>query len=147
MKRQVSRLPLLGFASICEERQKIIVSRDTGQKREHRAINVSLSRVTHYQIDGVVITTGNKCDFLLINEESLKAYLIELKGSDLSKAVKQLESTEHALKEELSYYKLLFRIVVSKARTHAIEGVTFKAFKEKKKDALKYSTNKIEENI
>lgn len=146
-KRQVNNLPLAGFQSQCEERQTIIVSRDKGERREHRAINANRNRVNRYRIDGIVITSGSACDFLLINEDVLSAYFIELKGSDLSQAARQLESSEAALKDELSAYKLNFRIVASKARTHAIEGVTFRRFKESKKTSLKYSTNRIEEDI
>jgi hypothetical protein len=58
-----------------------------------------------------------------------------------------VENTEQTLKDELMTYQIKYRIVVSKARTHAIEGVTFKHFREKKKNALKYGTNKIEEDI
>jgi hypothetical protein len=70
-----------------------------------------------------------------------------LKGRDLAHAAIQLESTEDTLKKELKDYELRFRIVASKARTHAIEGVTFKKFKEKKKSALRYQTGQIVETI
>ena len=140
-------MPLRGFTSICATRPKIIVSRDPGSQRKHIANNVNLNYVTHYRIDGVVITSGNRCDFLLMNEDTHTAYLIEIKGSDLSKAAIQLESTEAALRDELIQYNLRFRIVASKARTHAIEGVSFKRFRARKSSSLIYSTNLIEESI
>ena len=140
-------MPLSGFASICEEHQKTIVSRDLGQPTKHIANNVKQCHVTHYRIDGIVITDRAACDFLLINEDTYTAYLIELKGRDLVRSVEQLESTEATLKDKLRAYSLEFRIVASKARTHAIESVTFKRFKEKKKQSLIYKTNQIEEKI
>ena len=137
----------LNFTSDCEERQKIIVSKDAGHQRKHIANNADLNRVSHYKIDGVVITEGPRCDFLLINEDKLSAYLIEIKGSDINKAVEQLAKTEEVLKDPLSAYKLNFRIIASKIRTHAIESVTFKRFKEKKKDAFKWKIEQMEEDI
>ena len=140
-------MPLNGFDSICKERQGIIVSKDSGNRVKHIANNVNLNRVTHYRIDGFVITEGNRCDYLLINEDSKVAYLIELKGSDLQKAAIQLESTEKTLQRELHQYELKYRIVASRAKTHAIESVTFRRFKARKGLALVYSTNQIEETI
>lgn len=140
-------MPLQGYTSICDHTQPIIVSKDVGQPRKHIAHNTNSNYVTHYRIDGVVITQGNKCDFMLINEDKYIAYLIELKGSDLSKAAIQLECTEQALKVDLHNYSIRYRIVASKAKTQAIESTSFRKFREKKKHALVYSTGLIEENI
>lgn len=76
-------MPLNGFISLCGKNAKQIVSRDKGNPQYHKANNVSNSEVTHYQIDGEVIKTGDRCDYLLMNETSKTAFLIELKGSDL----------------------------------------------------------------
>jgi uncharacterized protein YxeA len=145
----VNKLPLDGFRSICEERQKIIVSRDRGQSREHRANNKDDSHVTHYRIDGVVITgEQNKCDFLLINEDKKMAYLIELKGSDIKKAIDQLQQTEMTLKTQLSNYALKFRIIASKCRTHDIRSSKYQRFKIQKGGALIATSNSpFEEDI
>lgn len=83
-------MPLNGFISLCGKNAEQIVSRDKGNPQYHKANNVSNSEVTHYQIDGEVIKTGDRCDYLLMNETSKTAYLIELKGSDLVKAASQL---------------------------------------------------------
>lgn len=106
-------MPLNGFISLCGKNAKQIVSRDKGNPQYHKANNVSNSEVTHYQIDGKVIKTGDRCDYLLMNETSKTAYLIELKGSDLVKAASQLEATENALRSQLVEYQLQYRIVVS----------------------------------
>ena len=84
-------MPLNGYKSLCQEQQAIIVSSEQG--RQHRAINSDRCFVTHYQIDGAVIRTGLRCDYLLINEDKSDAYLIELKGTDIVHAVDQLEAT------------------------------------------------------
>ena len=58
-------MPLNGFTSLCSKNAKQIVSRDKGNPQYHKANNVSNSEVTHYQIDGKVIKTGDRCDYLL----------------------------------------------------------------------------------
>lgn len=142
-------MPLHGYISECEERQKIIVSKDKGEPRKHIANNINSNKVTHYKIDGVVIT-GNetKCDFLLINEDRGIVYLIELKGSTIERAIEQLKNTENLLRSQLSvYHKIMYRIVCSKARTHDINGTAFKKFKEKNYNSFKCKENTLEENI
>lgn len=63
-------MPLEEFDSICEKNAKIIVSQDKGAcSPKHIANNKSKNSVTHYRIDGVVITQGKRCDFLLMNED------------------------------------------------------------------------------
>lgn len=109
-------MPLNGFTSLCSKNAKQIVSRDKGNPQYHKANNVSNSEVTHYQIDGKVIKTGDRCDYLLMNETSKTAYLIELKGSDLVKAASQLEATENALRSQLVEYQLQYRIVANKCK-------------------------------
>ena len=62
-------MPIAGYMSLCKERAPIISSRDKGGSQTHIAYNRGSSFVTHYQVDGVIIKSGNKCDFLLINED------------------------------------------------------------------------------
>lgn len=97
-------MPLNGYKSLCQEQQAIIVSSEQG--RQHRAINSDRCFVNHYQIDGAVIRTGLRCDYLLINEDKSDAYLIELKGTDIVHAVDQLEATAQTLKQALQNYHI-----------------------------------------
>lgn len=122
-------MPLTGYPSLCGERQPIIVSRDRGQSREHRAQNPGGRRVSHYQIDGVVIRdSALHCDFLLMNDEKADAYLIELKGSDIEHALEQLEATARRLQSELRGYTVKYRLVHSRAKTQAIHSNAIKKF-------------------
>ena len=142
-------MPLKGHQSICEPRQKIIVSKDKRESRRHIANNVNNNLVSHYQIDGVVIISEKKCDFLLINEESMIAYLIELKGKNISDAIDQLENTERVLKSELSIYKLKYRIITNGTSTHNLTSLKYKKFIEKRpgRDTVKPKTWIFEEDI
>ena len=140
-------MPLKGFTSLCDERASQIVSRDKKNPQYHRAINAEKAYVTHYQIDGKVITNGSRCDFLLINENKQMAYLIELKGSDLVKAAEQLEATEIVLKKELKNYKLNYRIIANKCRTHEINSSAYRKYQIKWEKNLIQSSGHYEEKI
>lgn len=141
-------MPIVGYASLCKERAPIISSRDKGESQTHIAYNKDSSLVTHYRVDGVIIKEGNKCDFLLLNEDKKTAYLIELKGSDLSWAAKQLQATEQTLSAQLAPYQpLQYRIVANKCRTSEIETAEFKKYRMRWKKRLVYKSTKYEENI
>ena len=71
----------------CEERQK-----------KYTFENTLKNHIISYKMDGGIIKTDsrvpegtNKCDYLyVVNSEGLIAILIELKGEDVSKALKQI---------------------------------------------------------
>ncbi len=140
-------MPLQNFQSLCNKHASQIVSRDKKNPQYHKAVNREKDYVTHYRIDGVVIKSGDKCDFLLINEEKKVAYLIELKGSDLAEAAEQLEATEKVLKQELSAYNLQYRIVANKCKTQEIYSTKYKKYRMRWKGQLVQKTGYIEENI
>lgn len=140
-------MPLTGFESLCGTNDKQIVSRDKGNPQYHKAINTVKAYVTHYQIDGVVIKSGDRCDYLLMNEDKKIAYLIELKGSDLVKAAKQLESTENALRQALVGYSMRYRIVANKCKTQEIKSSAYRKYQIRWKDRLLQKTGFIEEII
>lgn len=123
------------------------MSRDKRNRQYHKAVNAEKAHVTHYQIDGEVIKNGSRCDFLLMNEDKLTAYLIELKGSDLVKAAEQLEATEIVLKKELTNYSLKYRIIANKCRTHEINSSAYRKYQIKWKKNLIQSSGHYEEKI
>lgn len=139
---------LNNFHSICEEKQKIIVSKDSGTARIHRAVNIDGDYVRHYKIDGNVISdkTVKKCDFLLLNDSKKDAYLIEVKGTDILTSIKQLESTELILRSDLREYEKKFRIVY-RANTHAITSTEYKKFVIRHNGNVVARTDRMEEYI
>ena len=139
-------MPLDGFPSLCEERAKTILSQDRRNPQKHIGQNKDYCAVSHYQIDGVVLKEGKRCDFLLMNDEKRTAYLIELKGSDLCRAAQQLEATAAALSQPLSGYTLYYRIIANKCKTQEIESTAFLKYRMKWK-RLKYGSKTIEEEI
>ena len=134
--------------SLCEKNQAIVVSRDKGNSREHRAINPQKSfDLRKYQLDGDLIKQTKCCDFLLINDTRKKAYLIELKGGNVDEAVEQLEAGENKCKGELKGYTFFYRIVCSRAKTHKIQNTKFRKFKEKCRTRLLMKENILLENL
>ena len=140
-------MALKGLESLCSPRASQIISRDKGNPQYHKGNNPSGAYVTHYKIDGTVIKEGNRCDYLLINEEKRMSYLIELKGSDLVKAVQQLETTERNLKQEISAYNLQYRIVAHKCKMQEIRSSAYRKYQLRWKGKLVQKTGFIEENI
>lgn len=142
-------MPLVGHTSLCTEHAKIIKSKDGGNPQTHIANNIQEDYVTHYKIDGEVITSSDtRCDFLLINEDKKTAYFIELKGSDLCKAAEQIEATEIALAAQLSMYpSRRYRIVSNRVNTHDIHSSKYKRFQKKWGKNLQQKVKLLEENI
>lgn len=140
-------MPLMGFESICSKNAAQIVSKDRGNPQYHKGYNSRGMYVTHYKIDGNVIKSGNRCDYLLINEDTRTAYLIELKGSDLVKAAEQLETTENALKQQLSDYRMQYRIIANKCKTQEIHSSAYRKYQIRWRGRLKQGTGAIEEFI
>lgn len=143
-----SNMLLTPEISLCEKNQAIVVSRDKGAQREHRANNPQRKfDLRHYKLDGVLIKRKTCCDFLLINDSRKKAYFIELKGGNIDEAVNQLEAGERECKAELEGYSFFYRIVCSKAKTHKIQNTRFRKFREKCGTRLKMKENRFDETL
>lgn len=135
------------YKSRCTKKQTVIVSKDKGASSEHRAHNRSSSDVRHYRLDGDIVKNQSCCDFLLLNDTKKDAYLIELKGRDITKGVKQLEAGYSLFSRALINYTIYYRLIYTKARTHSVEGNDFRKFKNKHRDHFRYKENIIEEDI
>ena len=134
--------------SLCEIRQKIILSKDKGSPRKHCAQNPAQKFcVRQYKLDGDLVRQQTCCDFLLTNDTLKKAYFIELKGGNVDRAVPQLEAGFRLFQAELSGYEFLFRIVSSKVRTHDIQNNKFRKFKDKWGSRLICKTDYLEETL
>ena len=140
------KMLLLPEKSLCEKNQAIVVSKDSGARVEHRALNPKRRfELRHYKLDGELIQQTTCCDFLLINDSRKKAYFIELKGSNIDEAVKQLEAGERICRVELKGYAFLYRIVCSNAKTHKIRNLKYRKFKEKCGSRLEMKERRLEE--
>jgi hypothetical protein len=103
-------MPLTRLESKCGERQKIIVCKENNM--ECRLENIDEQLVRQYKLD----TLGNdskQCDWLVLNDEKLGAYFIELKNSDIKKAIEQIYACKEYLKATLDTYAIRMLIIAS----------------------------------
>lgn len=80
----------------------------------HVGENKDHDMVRHFQIDGGVLPKGKdpeRCDYLLLNDSNQRAYFIELKGSDLTKAISQIEASVAMIAASLPDYSIYKRII------------------------------------
>lgn len=113
---------------------RTIVCKEKG--RSFSLINNSNYFIHKIRVDGALIKTGSKCDFAIDaskNEKSEKIFLIELKGSDLSHACKQIHETYNYFKENYHSNNYLFRIIVSKIKTPELNSLEYKKLKRLEK--------------
>lgn len=132
--------------SKCTLHQKVVVCEECHKK--YIANNIERDEVYKYKIDGDVLspsTSQPRCDFLVENATKGNAYLIELKGTDITHAVEQIEATICLFSAQLGDYTILPRIVYRR-NTHGIRSSKVNAFK-RKYPKTKIQTNVIEENI
>lgn len=94
-----------------EGRHPVFTSPENGCK--HIGKNVNKQYIRHFKVDGEVFNGPGeeRCDYLLLNDEAATSYYIELKGSDLPKAIRQIENTIKLLSPSLPGYAVLRRIV------------------------------------
>ena len=76
-----------------------------------------------------------RCDYLLLNDEAKRAYYIELKGSDLEKAIQQIEATVQMFQTSLSGYTTYRRIIYFSGTTD-IRGSAVQRWKAKHHTAV-----------
>jgi hypothetical protein len=83
--------------------------------KTYRIINQSGSALSVYEVDPCLIPDRleKKCDYLILAdaEKEGKAFLIELKGSDISSAIQQIESSLNILGTSLKGYKIFGRVI------------------------------------
>lgn len=117
--------------SLCEKNAAIVVSRDRGAQREHRANNPQKAfDLRHYKLDGVLIQQTKCCDFLLVNDSRKKAYLIELKGGNIDDAVEQLEAGEQKCKEELIGYTFSIELYAVRLKHIRFKTLSFESLEK-----------------
>ena len=122
---------LSGHQSLCDKRQKRIVSKE--KRSNHTAVNEKRQLVRQYLIDGDVIEDKHviKCDYLVLNDEKKAAYFIELKGSKVVHAIEQIEETAKRLRPCLQGYQFYYRIVYSGSCTHNVNRAGYLEWERK----------------
>lgn len=90
---------------------------------KYTGINDDRNEIRLFHIDGYVIkgTTGKKCDYLILNDSNKKAFYIELKGTDVKEATKQLDNAIKEINDSIGY-EVYPRIVFKGSATHDIHS-------------------------
>ena len=76
-------------------------------------VNIDQVKTQKVTVDGCEITTGKKCDFLLLIKE-LECF-IELKGQNINEAVKQIEATIKKLSRDQKKQKKKAYIICTRS--------------------------------
>jgi hypothetical protein len=116
-------------------------------KRKFTVNNKSLFTINKVTVDDCYITEGLRCDFLfeVIDEELKKVFYVELKGSDISHGIQQLEAT---VKHCLSIHKSVPRscyIVASKVPKASPSTQKYKKEFKRKHSVMLYIDTKQNE--
>lgn len=103
-------------------------------QNKHVLNNPALLSIYKYKVDGDILTHGDgkKCDYIVEVETQNKptAYVIELKGSDLEEAIRQIETTINRFTLARTH-RILPRIIIHKARTHQVQGSAYRNLRRK----------------
>jgi len=125
--------------------------KDKGHSTEYRYNNQSSNHLAKYRVDGGLISDdGAKCDFLLLNCEQKLSYFIELKGSDIIRAIEQIDRSIDKLKTDLPNFAFFARIVLSRVNTIDLKNTKFLKLEKKLNSLngnLKKKTRLLEELI
>jgi hypothetical protein len=90
----------------------IIVFQDRNSKAKMCFSNPSRRTVQKIRVDNCLIVEGKRCDFLLVDENNIE-YFIELKGSKVEYACKQIIETMGKISRNIGAFKYAF--IVSSA--------------------------------
>lgn len=101
-----------------EQKYKIVTCVDNKSSTKYIYDNDSLDELSKYHVDGCLINDdGSKCDFLLLNCTKEISYFIELKGSDLPKAIDQIDRSIDVLHKDFNSFSVEARIVLTRVNT------------------------------
>jgi hypothetical protein len=134
---------------VFSDNRKIAVIEE--KKRKYIGNNGATKLLECWHIDDCIIKEGQRCDFLLLNLDTLTAYFIELKGSDLIHAIEQIDVTLDKLLTSIPQYTSINgRIVLSKVNTPDLKNSKLIKLQKRLKKlggTLDKSVSQMTENI
>ena len=120
-----------------EPQQELQVRRilATAELGKHYRLNISESkRSSLFQVDGYIVTTGKRCDKLVLVEREEKGWteiFVELKGVDVASAIDQLRAClENPIFKHVTNKELRARIVAQSFPSHKLSPIMEKAKRE-----------------
>ena len=121
-----------------------------GKKTEFILQNNSSKKVDKLIVDDCLLNTKHrdeKCDYLFRIVEDAIVFLVECKGSDILKAVSQIDSTLTILKSELNNFLVKGRIVSTKVHSPDIRRKEYKNLRARLNSHLETKNVKLVEII
>jgi hypothetical protein len=111
----------------------------SGAKTEYRVLNKDRKTISKYIVDDCLLRLrrrDEKCDYLFAADDLKAAYFIECKGSDVLKAVNQIQSSINMLVGDLTGYVLKGRIVPTKVYNPDLRSQDYRKLRERLKGDL-----------
>lgn len=108
-------------------KQKLVLNE---QKSLYVGINTNEKELICFEVDKKLLFNIESCDFLLQVPCDNKSILIELKGSDVLKAVKQISNTLEYLSDNLNKFNVFGRIVLTRVNTQSLNDTSFLRLKK-----------------
>jgi hypothetical protein len=121
----------------CEKfsgKHKQVVFKDDKVSRKYIGKNSNQKDLIGLRVDDCLIKEGQKCDYLLININDKTLYFIELKGSDLIKAIDQIDRTLDILLPRIEHQIVNGRVVLSRVSTPDLVSSRYIKLKKRLKD-------------
>jgi len=134
-----------------KQKNKVVTCSDKKPSTKYIYTNNSLDELSKYIVDKCLIDDdGSKCDFLLLNCSKKISYFIELKGSDLIMAVKQIDRSIDILYKDFKTFSVEARIVLTRVNTTDLKSSELIRLEKKLKKLngklIKHSRQLIETN-
>lgn len=107
--------------------------RSSENRCTHIGVNNNAYDVRQFRVDGEVYSkadTASRCDYLLLNDSKADAYFIELKGSDIKKAIQQIESTIAEILPSIQTYTVYPRVIYHSG-SHSIHDSSVISWKKR----------------
>lgn len=129
-----------------DNRKNISVSEN---KKKYLLHNSDGNLIAVFHVDGGMIQGNDvlRCDNLILDVIGMKAIFVELKGTDLSHALVQINSTIDMLKSDVAEYSKCARIVTSNRTNVPNIKANPNYIKLYKKADVKITANLLEENL
>jgi hypothetical protein len=134
-------------------KNKVFVAK--GKQTKGRNTEYVLQNNSGYTVDKIIVddcllkakTRNEKCDYLFRVVDNSVVFLVECKGSDVLKAVSQIDSTLSLLQESLKGYVAKGRIVTTKTYSPDLKSISFKKLRARLNTHLETKNIKLEETI
>lgn len=128
------------------EKRRVCIAEEKGKK--YQLNNISNTTIKKIKIDNCLQQNAGekRCDFLMEIGEHSRVIFIELKGADLSSAIKQIYATILYLRNEFDGHRLDARIIGSKDVPGFINTPGYKSLAKQIKPTsgtIERSTNKL----